>query len=244
MTPEECAERTTPAISGLAANFMLDGATYAKGAELGFGGIDFYAAGRAGVLGELDADQVAESFGFMEPGTIATWVDQAKGVMAPQDAAAAFVGCAHDWADQHLGDDVDWSRVAELLGKVADAAPVDGLPLFRAWRDAPEPAADRGAKALALHRFHVVRELRNEIHVGAVREAGLSPVEAVMVKSPAMAPMFGWSELPEVGDEHRSKHDQAERATNQRMAAAFAGLDEAERDELVQLCDAALASVR
>jgi hypothetical protein len=244
MTPEECAERTTAAISGLAANFMLDGATYAKGAELGFSGIDFYAAGRAGVLGRLEAQEVSDCFGFMEPGTVSGWVEQATGVMGPQEAAAAFMGCAYDWADQHLGDDVDWDRVAELLSQVIAAAPDEGLPLFRAWRDAAEPSPDRGAKALALHRFHVVRELRNEIHVAAVRDAGLRPVEAVAVKSPAMAGLFGWSELPEVADEHRAKHDQAEQETNRRMATAFAGLDDAQREELVQLCDAAVAAVR
>jgi hypothetical protein len=192
-----------------------------EGAELGFSGIDFYAAGRAGVLGRLEAQEVSDCFGFMEPGTVSGWVEQATGVMGPQEAAAAFMGCAYDWADQHLSDDVDWDRVAELLSQVIAAAPDEGLPLFRAWR-----------------------ELRNEIHVAAVRDAGLRPVEAVAVKSPAMAGLFGWSELPEVADEHRAKHDQAEQETNRRMATAFAGLDDAQREELVQLCDAAVAAVR
>lgn len=242
MTPEDCAARTTAAISGLAAGFMLDGATYAKGAELGFSGMDFYAAGRAGVLGEFEAQQVSACFGFMEPGTVASWVEQATAVMPPADAAGAFMACAYDWADAHLGDDVDWARAAELLGRVADAAPEDGLPLFAAWRSAPEPT-DRSDKARALHRFHVVRELRNEVHVAAVGDAGLAPVEAVLVKSPQMAGIFGWTDVPEVGDEHRAKHDRAEAETNRRLAPAFAALDEDERAELAALGDAALASI-
>lgn len=242
MTPEDCAQRTTPAISGLASHFMLDGNTYKAGAEQGFSGLDFYAAGRAGVLGRLDADQVVSSFGFFEPAAVAGWLEQASAVMPPQDASAAFMACGYDWADQHLGDDVDWARVSELLAKAIAAAPDDGLPLFRAWREAPEP--DRGDKALALHRFHVLRELRNEIHVAAVADAGLSPLEALLVKTPHMAPLFGWAaELPEVGDDQRAKHDQAEAETNRRMAAAFTELDEAERDELVALAEAAVASI-
>lgn len=242
MTPEDCAAKTTPAVSGMASYFMLDGNTYKAGAELGYAGLDFYAGGRAGVLGDADADQVAGCFGFMESGTVREWLEQARAVAPPAQTAAAFMACGYAWADEHLGDDVDWARLADLLGRVNAAADDAGLPLFAAWRSAPEPD-DRGEKVLALHRFHVLRELRNEIHVGAVRDAGLTPVEAVVVKSPAMAPMFGWSELPEVDDATRARHDEAEGETNRRIAPAYAALDESERDELVSLCEAALASV-
>ncbi len=242
MTPEECAARTTPAVSGLSSHFMLDGNTYKKGAEQGFAGLDFYAAGRAGVLGRLDADEVTRGFGFFEPVAVAGWLEQAGQVMSPQECSAAFMDCGYDWADAHLGDDVDWDRLSQLLADAIASAPDQDLPLFRAWRDAPEP--DRGAKALALHRFNVLRELRNEIHVQAVANAGLEPLEALLVKTPQMAPIFGWTgELPEVGDEQRAKHAQAEAETNRRMAPAFADLDEAERDELVALADAAAASI-
>jgi hypothetical protein len=242
MTPEDCAAKTTPAVSGIANYFMLDGNTYKTGAEQGYAGLDFYAAGRAGVLGAGHDEQAVASFGFMEPGTVRAWLDQARAVAPPSQTSAAFMACAYDWADEHLGDDVDWSRLADLLGRVNGAADPDGLPLFAAWRSAPEPQ-DRDAKVLALHRFQVLRELRNEIHVEAVREAGLQPVEAVAVKSPAMAPMFGWSDLPEVDDPLRTRHAEAEEHTNRRIAQAYAALDDAERDELVSLCEAALASV-
>lgn len=242
MTPEDCAAKTTTAVSGMASYFMLDGNTYKIGAGQGYAGLDFYAAGRAGVLGDADPDQVVTSFGFMEPGTVRGWLDQARAVAPPTQTAAAFLACGHAWADEHLGDDVDWARLADLVGRVNAAADDAGLPLFAAWRAAPEPA-DRDDKVLALHRFHVLRELRNEIHVAAVRDAGLAPVEAVVVKSPAMAPMFGWSDLPEVDDDLRARHDQAEAETNRRIASAYAALDEGERDELVALCEAALASV-
>src|SRR5690606_24197202 len=161
------------------------------------------------------------SFGFMEPGTVGSWLEQARAVAPPAQTAAAFMACGYAWADEHLGDDVDWARLASLVGRVNGAADDGGLPLFAAWRSAPEPD-DRGDKVLALHRLHVLRELRNEIHVGAVREAGLSPVEAVVVRSPGMAPMFGWSELPEVDDATRARHDEAEAETNHRIASAYA----------------------
>lgn len=227
----------------MASYFMLDGNTYKVGADLGYAGLDFYAAGRAGALGDADPAEVAGCFGFMEPDAVRAWLEQARAVAPHPDTTAAFMGCAYAWADEHLGDDVDWERLSDLLARINAAADDDGLPLFGAWRGLPEPH-DRSAKVLALHRFNVLRELRNEIHVAAVRDAGLTAVEAVAVKSPAMAPAFGWSEVPEVDDDLRARHAEADAQTDRRIAPAYAALDEAERDELVALCEAALASVR
>lgn len=242
MDPEDCAAQTTAAVSGMASYFMLDASTYAVGAEQGYAGLDFYAAGRAGVLGDADPDQVADCFGFMEPTTVRGWLEQARAVAPPAQTAAAYLACGYAWADEHLGDDVDWARLADLAGRVNAAADGEGLPLFTAWRAAPEPDG-RSDKVLALHRLHVLRELRNEIHVAAVRDAGLSPVQALALRSPAMAPMFGWSELPEVDDDVMARHEEAEAETNRRIATAYAALDESERAELVGLCEGALASV-
>lgn len=241
MTPERCAEATTDAFSGVASHFMLDGATYAKGAALGFSGIDFYAIGRAGVLDDPTAEEVTARFGFFEPGAVAGWLESAGAVMSSADAVTAFLGCGYDWADAHLGDGVDWDRVNELLGRLIADAPAHGRPLFAAWRAATEP--DRGPKALALHRFNVLRELRNEVHIAALAEAGLPPLEALALKSPGMAPLFGWSELPETNDETVAKQARAEELTNEAMAPVFAGLSDEERDELVALCQAAVAAV-
>ncbi|MBA2280582.1 MAG: hypothetical protein H0W25_05000 [Acidimicrobiia bacterium] len=241
MTPEETAAATTAAVSGIAANFMLDPATYAKGNEAGFAGLDFYAGGRAGVLGRVDADVVADAFAFFEPESVRTNWEQALSTMEPEEASALFAGCGHDWAREHLGDDVDWDRLAELLGRITDAASAAGAPLFAAWRGVDEPD---DAKALALHRFNVLRELRNALHAAAVAEAGLQPVEALLVKTPYMAPVFGWTgDLPDVGEDHRARHARAEAATNRALAPAYATLDDEELDELVALCTSALGAV-
>ena len=74
MTPEQAAHETREAIVSFVSGFMTDPATYAYGAELGFEGMDFYAAGRGGVLGEVSADVVTAAFVFFEPGTVrAAW---------------------------------------------------------------------------------------------------------------------------------------------------------------------------
>ena len=70
MNPIDLGRATAPAIHDLPSKFMLDGATYVRGAELGFEGMDFYAAGRGGVLGDVTADVVAAAFVFFEPGLV------------------------------------------------------------------------------------------------------------------------------------------------------------------------------
>ena len=64
------------------------------------------------------------------------------------------------------------------------------------------------------------------------------------VRSPQMAGIFGWTELPDVNDELRTRWDDAEAETDQAMAPAYATLSEDERTELVELCAAALGAVK
>lgn len=244
MDPEDTAAACAAAIGGIAANFMLDAGTYAAGAELGFSGIDFYAGGRGGALGDVDADVVAAAFAFFEPSVVRANWEQARAAMAPREAAAAFIACGHRWAVEHLAaDGCDWGRLAELLGRVNAAASPACAPLFAAWRLMAEPT-DGDARALALHRLHVGRELRFALHAAAVVAAGLSAPEAMAVRSPYMAGLFGWTEpLPEVTDDLRQRWEAAEAATNRALAPAYATLDDGAREELAALCAAALAAV-
>ena len=73
MNTAELAAAIKPAVSTLPSGFMLDGATYAKGAELGFEGMDFYVGGRGGVLGDVSADVVTATFVRYRSGRDATW---------------------------------------------------------------------------------------------------------------------------------------------------------------------------
>ena len=38
--------------------------------------------------------------------------------MSRADAGAAFARCGHEWAAEHLPDDLDWGRLADLAGQV------------------------------------------------------------------------------------------------------------------------------
>ncbi len=241
MTPEDAAVATYAAVHDLPAIFMLRGATYALGAELGYEGIDFYVCGRGGPLGDVDADVVSAAFVFLEPGFVREAWERGGQVQARRDAAASFLGCGYEWARRKLPADgtVDLARLAALLGRVVAGASPAGAPLFGALRAFPEPAADDLA-ALVLHRLDALRELRGALHGASVLAQGLHPLQAVASHTPGMAAIFGWGATPETtGDEALADRWQAaEAATNRAAAAAFAVLDAAELEELAALCAA------
>jgi hypothetical protein len=236
MDPEEAARRTAPVIVSLPAGFMLDGATYARGGELGFDGIDFYVVGRGGALGDVEGMVVAAAFVFFHPPTIVERWDRGRAVMPPAEAAQAFASCLDAWADAHLADGIDYEELAELEGKVIAAASPAGAPLFAAWAAVPEP---KKAKALALHRMNVLREWRGAVHGAAVIASGLEPLDAVMVRSPGMAALFGWPEPYPDAAANAGAWAGAEEATDRTVGRAFGALDAAERARLVELTLAA-----
>lgn len=212
--------------------FMLDGATYARGAELGFAGLDFYVVGRGGVLGDVPGEVVAASFVFWEPTTIVANWDAGRAVMPPARAAAEFLSLGHRWGRDHLSDGLPAGRLAELGRRVTDAADAAACCLFAAWRLVPWPDDDRAA---ALHAVHLLRELRGGLHGLATRAAGLTPLQAVAVRPGAGLPFMGWpSELPESRDLH-ARWEAAESATDDLVAEALGVLGDDDLDELVDL---------
>jgi hypothetical protein len=236
MNPLECVSRTRGAVVDLPARFMMDGATYERGGALGFDGVDFYFAGRGGALGDVEGVVVAAAFVFFHPGTVAEAWERGRKVMGPKEAAASFAACGHSWAQAQLPAGVDYARLAELAGRVIAASSPAGVPLFAGWAALDEPS---DPAALALHRLNVLRELRGGLHGAAVLAAGLDPADAVAVKTPFMAALFGWGELPAPAAEASAAWDRAEEATVRAMARGYGALDGAERAEFAALAEAA-----
>jgi len=241
MEPEEAARASARGIGDLPANFMLDGATYERGGQLGFDGVDFYVGGRGGALGDVDGRVVAAAFAFFNHGQIVDSWDRARKVMAPLESAAAFAGCLAAWAHAHLGEGPDYERLAELAGRLVEGADVACAPLFAAWSVLPEP---EDPPALALFRLNLLRELRGAVHAGAVLAAGLTPLEAVSVKTPYMAAIFGWGEALPENEAVRGAWQCAEEGTDRAVGRAFLALAPEERTEFVDLLQEAAASVR
>jgi hypothetical protein len=240
VTPDEAAVATAGPIGSIASHFMVDAATYAKGAELGFEGMDFYVVGRGGALGEVDADVVTAAFVFFNPAAVRESWERGRQVMTPADAAAEFTQVSADWARSHVPADFDAARLAELAGKVIAGASPAGAPLFAGFRALPEPTEPM---ALAIHRMNALRELRGARHEAAVLVSGIEPLDAVMVKTPYMAGIFGWPEPHPDPTPAKDAWEAAEARTNAMMAAVLAVLDEAELDEFVELTTTLAAAV-
>jgi len=233
VTPAEAAEALAAPIGTLGGLFMLDGATYAQGNELGFSGFDFYFTGRGGVMGDVDPDVIVAVLAMFNPDVVRTQWEAGRRVIEPRAAAEHFVACGHGWGRAHLPDDVDCGRMAELLATVVAAAPVTAVPLFAAWRAVPPPEDD---KARALHHVNLLRELRFGLHAVAVRAEEIPPREAVLVKGGIPnAQLFGWTEPFPDPEPVREAWERAERKTTDLISPAFEALDDAERAELADL---------
>jgi hypothetical protein len=239
MTGETTATVTAAAVSGMGSGFLLDPATYAAGAGLGFSGIDFYFAGRGGALGDTDADVVTAALVFFSPDTVRAGWDGSADVMPRLDAAKALADCGARWADEHLADGVDWARLAELAGRVVAGASPAVAPIFAGWRRLPVPADPKQA---AWHQLNALRELRMPRHGAAVLAAGLDVADAVRHHQPYMVGVYGWSEAP-LADDVAERWDEAERLTNRASAHDYAVLDDDDAADFARLCEAAMAAI-
>lgn len=240
MNSQEAAQRSAEAIGTLPASFMLDGATYERGGALGFEGIDFYVAGRGGALGDVDGSVVAAAFVFWNPMPVSEAWERARKVMAPSQSVLEFSRAGAAWADMHLADGIDYERLSELAAHVIAAASPTAVPLFAAWSQVPLPEDPKGA---ALLRLNVLRELRGGLHGVSIVAHGVDPLQAVMVKTPFMAGIFGWPEPYPDTALCRDAWNRADVATDDAMAKALATLDDAELDEFVELANAAYHGV-
>ncbi len=229
ITPEQAAHETRDAVVSVTSRFMTDAATYAHGAELGFAGMDFYVAGRGGVLGDVPAPVVTAALVFFAPSVVETAWDRTASVMPRAEAAREWAARLHASARAVSGD-VDWAALAAMLGRVVDAAPVAGAPLFAGWRTLPEPD---DAPALVFHRLNALRELRGALHGAAVLTVGLAPIEAIVVRAPKMVPVYGWPEPPADPAPFHERWALAEARTDRMFGRHLGVLDAAERGALV-----------
>jgi hypothetical protein len=241
MQPNDAARASAQAIGELGGSFMMDGATYARGAEIGFGGLDFYVLGRGGALGDTHAGVVAAAFVFWNPAQVASMWESGRAVLSPDASAAEWVTLCAAYGEAHLPDLDGLDRLNELAGRVVEHASPSGAPLFAGWRSQEAPGPDR-PKARAMFLVNALRELRGALHGGAVLAAGLTGQEALAFRAPHMAGIFGWDPeaLPEA-DSVKDRWKIAEAGTDAAFGLALASLDDAERAEFVELVNAAHA---
>ena len=241
-TALEASRHTARAVHDVAAKFMLDMDMYMETSALGYDGVAFYFAGRGGVLGDVDHAAVFEAFTFFPAETVQKGWESAAAVEDRDASARRFAGYAARWATANIPDGTgDLTRLAELCGAVIAAADATDAPVFAGWRELGEPDGER---ELVVHRMNALRELRAARHAAAVREVGLEPVEAFMIRTPYMAGIFGWPEPTQDPDESAvALWARAEELTDLAFAADLAVLSDEELDEFCELTDELLGVV-
>jgi len=228
MKTDELLAAVSPTIGQLGSSFYFAPETLAVGEELGLDRLQFYVAGRGGVLGDVDGTVVHAAFGYFNPTLIARAWSAATAICPARTAGRAFhVSCAAH-GRRALGDVDGLDGFVAAADAVLAAADPTGLALFAGI--AAEPMVD-DLPGRAMQQIAVLRELRGSAHLVALRASGLDGKTAHFVKRPNDIRMFGWTDAdtPPITDETHTAMARAEALTDAIVAPAFAVLDDAGR---------------
>lgn len=231
MTPEEICRTIAEPTGPVGAAFYFHPDTMARGKELGLDGFRFYALGRGGVLGDVEAGVVHSAFGYFNPQLIAKLWNSAKDVMAPRDAAREYLACAHRLGRAALADVAGLEGYVDAAATVVAAVDDSAMALFAGLRAEPVPT---DVAAAAYHHAILLRELRGGAHLVAVASVGLPTVVAHAIKRPDAMGMFGWDDTaPTPTDADRTALAEAENITDRILASAFGALSDAQATALI-----------
>lgn len=164
-------------------------------AELGLRGYwRGYFASRAGALGSVGAEVVTELFGGFAPSFVARAIPEVWTMTTPELAVEARQRAAAVALGRLLGD-VDVDPAAALTGALAARVDLSTSPMAAAVARLPRPADPVGA---LWHDCTVLRELRGDAHLQAVRERGLRwPVPHLLARErvdPRLQEHRGWTD--------------------------------------------------
>jgi hypothetical protein len=185
------------------------------------------------VLGDADYDVVFDAFTFFSHSAMGLLWTKAREVADPVETAEAYVEAAYAFADATFGAiPVEvLARFALAVHKVADSVASGHHALFDGYRRFAVPANPVHSAYLGAI---LLRELRGCVHIDAVRDVGLTPVEASYLQDANIFTSHGYTEddVPVVTPELEAKKTQAEAITSAAMASYFDVLSDQEREAL------------
>ncbi|HJQ42788.1 MAG TPA: hypothetical protein VJ831_06870 [Jatrophihabitantaceae bacterium] len=189
-----------------------------------------YFASRAAALGTASADQVTELFGGFASSFVARAIPEVWTITTPEAVLDARIDGAVRALRRTITDDV--AAVAQLVTAAVDAADLTDRPLAAAHAAVPRPDEPL---ALLWHGCTVLREMRGDAHLQALREFGLTwPQPHVLLATVgrvdgSQRDYRGWTE-----DEWRAAEDALRAAGRYRTDAGIALVEQVETrtDEL------------
>jgi hypothetical protein len=169
------ARRLRDALEPIAMHAVWSRRTNERLADLGFGFLEAYVAGRAADLGEPDAGVVVSSFAVFEPGMLTATYEAARATCDRATMLAArteaTIESLHETLTGVALDEVE--DVADRLAAAVRAADPTGRPLFAGLAHQPWPQDPVGRLWRACD---LVREHRGDSHVAASVAASVDPI--------------------------------------------------------------------
>ncbi len=237
-------ERVLKPIQQFVRGWMTGPLTDQLAADLGLqSGSDLWIVGRAGVLGDCDADVAAAGLAFLAPDRVrAAWESLPAG-LTPRRAADAYTDLCCAWGSTELArfDPSRMTRLDELGRSIANSADGSLGTIFAGWRAQPQPGDVNARVALTMH---VLRELRGGAHIVAILACGLSPLDAVLASpaplprsGPVWAEHLGWSGPFGDADVSRDARMEAERLTSKILEPIYGSIGDAALAEFAELVE-------
>ena len=244
MTVADQVERVLKPIQQFVRGWMTGPLTDRLAIDLGLRSeTDLWIVGRAGVLGDGDADVAAAGLGFLAPERVrAAWESLPDGLTHRQVANAYAALCCR-WGAAELAkfDGERMARLDELGRAVADAADTSIGAVFAGWRAQLQPDDVNARVALTMH---VLREMRGGAHIIAVNACGITPLQAVLASpappprsGPAWAEHLGWTGPFDDASAARDARAVAERLTSRIVAPMYGSIGEPALDEFAELVE-------
>jgi hypothetical protein len=235
-------------VSRVGGGFMVAPLTVQTAGDLGLSFFEFYLLGRAGVLGPVNAEQVAVQLDLLEPDMVAEQWRSGLAKADPIVVATQYARCCQEWGRNRLQQVDGLGDASRFARRIVASMDLVDLPLVAGWRALRLPGEGDSSDCAAglAQLLQTMREYRGALHARAVRQAELTPVEAIVAgpDGPQRAAQLGWPEPypdPASCSERRAV---AELRTDALAAAQFGVLSDSERVEWVALCGRLLRSSR
>lgn len=218
-----------------------------KATEIGLqSGEQLWVVGRAGVLGNCDADIAAGGLVYLAPAFVRRHWEALPASLTPRAVAAAYAECCCAWGERELlrFETEKLVRLETLARRIIDHAPPSLGLVFAGWRAMPKPPGLGGQVALTTN---VLREMRGAASIIAMHAVGLTPLQSVLA-SPAPPPRsgpewahhLGWTGPFDDATPFYDRRQRAEAINNEILVPYFDALDPSELAEFADL----LTSIR
>jgi hypothetical protein len=244
MTVADQVERVLKPIQQFVRGWMTGPMTDRLAVDLGMqSGSDLWIVGRAGVLGDGDADVAAAGLAFLAPDRVrAAWESLPAGLTSRQ-VADAYAALCCQWGSTELArfDQTHMARLDELGRRIADAADGSIGTVFAGWRAQRQPDDVNARVALTMH---VLRELRGAAHIVAIHACGITPLEAVLASpappprsGPVWAEHLGWTAPFDNAEAAREARLESERLTSRMLVPIYGSIGQHDLAEFAELIE-------